>query len=180
MAGNNGAPKGGGGAARRARRLVNPTDLRLCVAIVSACAGLYYVTTGFEQVSDLFAQDVPPEFFPRLLLWTIVLLALLLPFEHLHLRRRNRDIDADRTERIRPAVYATAALLCVAVAAMPLLGIWVVLSLVCCALPLLWGERRLVIVVPFAAVFPGAVALLFSRVLNVYLEPGTLWSALAG
>ena len=27
---------------------------------------LYYVTTGFEEVSELFAQDVPPAFFPRL------------------------------------------------------------------------------------------------------------------
>ena len=73
--------------ASRGGSLVHPTDLRLTLIILAGCAGLYYATTTFEHVSNIFAQDIPPEFFPRLLIWTIVVLALLMPFEHLYLRR---------------------------------------------------------------------------------------------
>ena len=43
---------------------------------------------------------------------------------------------------------------------------------VCLALPMLWGERRLKVLIPFAVVFPGLVAFLFASVLGVHFEPG--------
>ncbi len=154
---------------------INLTDLWLCLLIVAVCVALYVVTRDFEQVADMFAQDVPPEFFPRLLLWTIGVLALLLPFEHIHLRRRDEDIDEHRSVSIKPISFVTAALLALVVASMPWLGTWVTMTLVCVLLPLLWGERRWIVLVPYAIVFPGLVVLLFSGVLKVYLEPGSLW-----
>jgi len=173
---------GGDGAPRTAEsgpgRLSHPTDLRLSIFILAACAGLYYMTTRFEQVADLFAQDVPPQFFPRLLIWTIVVLAVLMPFEHLHLRRRNSDIDAHRRDTIKPVAFATAALLCLVVAATAWIGAWLAMTLACLTLPPLWGERRLKVVLPFAILFPSAVVLLFSYGLSVYIEPGRIWSAL--
>jgi len=41
-------------------------------------------------------------------------------------------------------------------------------------LPLIWGERRLKILVPFVLVFPATVIMLFSYVLGVYFDPGVL------
>ena len=63
----------------QASSLINRTDLGLTIIILIGCGFLYWVTTGFEVVPDLFAQDVPPEFFPRLLIWTIVILKNRLP-----------------------------------------------------------------------------------------------------
>jgi hypothetical protein len=155
--------------------VINLTDLWLCLIILAVCVALYVATMSFEKVSDMFAQDVPPEFFPRLLLWTIAVLAVLLPFEHIHLRRRNEDIDEHRTVSIKPISFFTVALLALVVASMVWVGTWLAMVIVCVALPLLWGERRLIVLVPYAIVFPGLVALLFSGVLKVYLEPGQLW-----
>ena len=89
---------GGGGAP--SPPLIDRTDLGLAIIILAICGYLYWVTTGFDKVADLFAQDVPPEFFPRLLIWTIVVLTLGLPFEHLFLRKRGKSLDEERANRV--------------------------------------------------------------------------------
>ena len=66
----------------------------------------------------------------------------------------------------------TAALLVLLVLLMPLLGTYLCLIGVCLLLPLLWGERRWRLIVPYALLFPTAVMLLFALVLKVYFEPG--------
>jgi putative tricarboxylic transport membrane protein len=152
--------------------LIHWTDLWLAVFILVCCAALYYATTRFEEVSPLMAQNIPPEFFPRLLIWTIVALTLLLPFEHLFLGLGRGDIDKDRSVRVKPMAILTAILLCGIVASILVIGTMLAMALVCVLLPLLWGERRLKVLVSFAILFPGAVALLFTQVLKVYFEPG--------
>lgn len=165
-------PNGGDGGS--GAPLFHRTDLGLALIILAVCAGLYFATTRFETVAPLFAQDVPPEFFPRLLIWIIVVLALLLPFEHLLLAKRRTNLDDDRSDRIRPNTVVTAGLLCAVVAAMPWLGTAPSMVAVCLLLPRLWGETRLSVVIPFAVVFPGAVTFVFSYLLKVHFEPGIL------
>lgn len=155
--------------------VIHLTDLWLCLIILAICVWLYTVTMDFEKVSALFAQDVPPEFFPRLLLWTIGLLALLLPFEHIHLRRRNEDIDKHRTVSIKPISFVTVALLALIVSSIQWVGTTGAMVIVCVALPMLWGERRWKVLLPYAIVFPTIITLLFSNVLKVHFEPGQLW-----
>ncbi len=154
--------------------LIHRTDLWLALVILAGCAALYYATTRFDEVSALMAQNIPPEYFPRLLIWTIVVLTVLLPFEHLSLRARKKDIDEDRSVRIKPMAYVTAGLLIAVVASTLLLGTLIAMVLVCVLLPLLWGERRIKVLIAFAVIFPGAVTLLFSQVLKVYFEPGVI------
>ncbi len=50
---------------------------------------------------------------------------------------------------------------------------------VCFFIPLLWGERRLHVVVPFAIIFPVCVAALFELVLKVFFAPGILGLSLS-
>jgi putative tricarboxylic transport membrane protein len=45
-------------------------------------------------------------------------------------------------------------------------------------LPLLWGERRLKIWIPYVIIFPGAVLILFTKILKVFFEPGSVISFL--
>ena len=157
---------------RRIAGLFQGADVVVCVVMLVFSAWVYYVTTSFEKVADLFAQDVPPEFLPRLLIWTIVVLSLLMPFEHLLKPRAH--FDAARSASIAPMAYLTASLLALIVLSIQWLSTYVAMVAVCVALPLLWGERRWRFIIPYALVFPTVVMLVFSKLLGVYFEPGLL------
>jgi putative tricarboxylic transport membrane protein len=152
--------------------LIHYIDLIVAAIILALCAWLYYLTTTFEEVADLFAQDIPPEFFPRLLLWFIMPLALLLPIEHRFFKNGRSRLDQGRIQPIRLITWQTIALLVLLAVLLPWLGAYLVLILACLLLPPLWGERRWYIVLPYALLFPTVVMFLFAQVLRVYFEPG--------
>lgn len=166
-------PSGNDGRARRAG-LVDGTDLLVAAVVLAFAAAGYYLTTGFEQVSDLFAQDVPPEFLPRLLIWTIVILCVLMPFEHLLKPGGRAHFGGARSTPITRMAYLTAGVLLLVVLSIEWLSVYLALMAVCILLPVLWGERRWQLVIPYALVFPTVVMLLFSKLLGVYFEPGLL------
>lgn len=163
---------------KSASSFVHAPDLWLALIILGVCASLYYATTRFEEVPRMLAQNIPPEFFPRLLLWTIVALTLMLPFEHLFHKRGKKHLDEDRRYRVKPMAVVTAGLLAVVVASIQWLGTFLAMIFVCLSLPVLWGERRIKVVLPFAVIFPSIVTLLFTQVLKVYFEPGIFGLAL--
>lgn len=165
--------RGGPLLARRGQDgLIHQTDLIVSFIVIAICAFFYFLTTTFNSVSNLLAQNVPPEFFPRWVLLIIAILALGLPFEHVVHRRRGEDIDSERGERVKRMPYFTAGLLFVSIAAMPYVGTLVSTIGICFALPLLWGERRWRLIIPFALIFPLLVAYVFDRILLVQFEPG--------
>lgn len=174
--------KGWRGVPLLARRgqdgLIHQTDLMVGLIVIAICLFFYYVTSTFEEVSALLAQNVPPEFFPRGVLIIIMILALGLPFEHVLHRRRGEDIDSERSERVKQMPYLTTGLLFLIILAMPYVGTLVCIMAICLALPVLWGERRWGLIVAFAVVFPLAVAYVFDRILLVQFEPGMLGIAL--
>lgn len=153
---------------------VHAPDLVLAAIVLAGCALLYYFTTQFGEIASILSESTPPALFPRLVIGTIAVLALLLPFEHLFHARGKKHLDEGRQHRIKPIAAATAVLLIATVAAMPWLGTAVTMVLACVALPLLWGERRVKVILPFALLFPGIVTLLFTKVLKVVFEPGIL------
>jgi putative tricarboxylic transport membrane protein len=157
--------------------LVHRTDLTLAVVILAVCGVLFYLTTRFEKVPAMMSQNIPPEWFPRILIWVIVLLTVIIPFEHLMHKKGKKHLDEDRSSRIKPISIYSAILLCCIVVSMPWLGTFLTLILVCTLLPILWGEKRVKVLLPFAILFPGLVALLFTKVLGVFFEPG-IWSKL--
>lgn len=171
-------PASDGPAVPRQHGLIHPVDLVIMVIVLAICGALYYATTSFEEVSNLLAQNIPPEFFPRLVMMLIAILALGLPFEHLLHRRRGTNLDSKRSQKLRPLPYLTALVLVLLAFAMPYLGTFLAMIVVCLILPWLWGERRVKLIVPFAVLFPIVVALVFNRVLGVYFEPGIFGIAL--
>ncbi|HSS65792.1 MAG TPA: tripartite tricarboxylate transporter TctB family protein [Gammaproteobacteria bacterium] len=154
--------------------MINRTDLAVSLVLLAACGVLYYVTTTFEEVSPLFAQDMPPERFPRMLLWFIAVLSLLLPFERKLRGEAGKVLDKARKRPAQPIVYLSVAFLVVAVLSIEIIGTFFVLVAVCLGLPLIWGERRWKILIPFVVLFPAAVMLLFSNVLGVYFATGLI------
>ena len=152
-------------------KLIHPVDLIVTVLILCFCAWLLYITGTFEEVSDIFAQDIQPSFFPRLLLWFIIMLTLVLPIEH-RLLSNAAKLNKGREKPIPFMVYFTIGLLLALVLAKPWLGTYLTLVGVCILLPPLWGERRWVLIIPYAIIFPALITLLFTQVLKVYFEPG--------
>ncbi len=152
--------------------MINRTDLVLSAILLAFCGWLYYITMSFDTVSPMFAQDMPPERFPRMLLWVIVGLSLALPFEQWLRGESGKVLDKARAKPARPIVYMTTAFLILAVLGIKWIGTSLVLVAICIGLPLLWGERRLKILVPYVLIFPTAVMVLFSYVLGVYFDPG--------
>jgi len=171
---NNQNNRGGEGGAGPLFPLVHRVDLWVAAVLLAFCAGAYYLTTTFDEVSRLLTQNVPPEWFPRLLIWTIAILALALPFEHRFLAQSREGLDADRKTAIPPIAVVTAVLLCLVVAAIAWIGTFYAMILVCLALPVLWGERRWKLLIPYVILFPAVIALLFTQVLKVYFEPGAI------
>lgn len=152
--------------------LIHPTDLIVAFIVIAICAFFYFITTTFDEISNLLAQNIPPEFFPRWVLIIIVVLALILPFEHVMHRKRGGNIDSERSESVKKMPYLTAGLLFFSVVAMPYVGTLLSTVGICFALPLLWGERRWRLIIPFALIFPLVVAYIFDRILLVQYEPG--------
>ena len=159
-------------AGARPAASVHRTDVLLAAIILAGAALLLYETTRIEEIPAGLAQNVPPELFPRLLLVLIALMALLLPFEHIQKRREGIDLDAPRSNRIRPVTWLTAAFLFGVVLVVQWLGTVLAMVLACAALPVLWGERRLWRVALFAVLMPLAVTLLFVGLLEVNFIPG--------
>ena len=159
---------------RRRGGFVHATDLAVTAVLLMFAAWAYYLTTTFEEVAALFSQDVPPEFLPRLLIWTVVALSVLLPFEHLLKPGGRAHFDEARSTPIATMAYFTAALLFVVVLSIKWASTYLALIAVCVALPRLWGERRWSLIIPYALIFPTLVMLLFSKLLGVYFEPGLL------
>lgn len=173
-------PETDGGRGRdSAPPLVDRTDLAITLVILALCGWLYWVTTTFGEVPAMLGENLGPEAFPRLLLWTIGLLSLGLPFEQ-YLQYRRTRVRRKRAEGIKLISIVTAGLLIVVVASMKIIGTVLSMVAVCVLLPLLWGERRIWLVLPFAVIFPAAVTALFSGLLGVYFEPGVLLGGLFG
>lgn len=158
--------------------LLHRTDLFLTLLLVAFCGFVWYETTQFEETSALFQDNIQPEFFPRIMVWTILLLALILPFEHRAIARRGDDIDSERSNRIQPMAYITFGVMASLLLLAPWLGTLLTIMSAAVVFPILWGERRYRLVIPYAILFPAAVTILFSKILQVYFEPGLLGESL--
>jgi len=156
------------------RSFISVTDLIVTLVLIAFCLWLYRVTAGFDEASALLGQNVLPEEFPRLLLWIIGGLALLLPFEHRLQPDRWRKIDATRKKPISKRTWISIGFILAIVLAAPHLGTVLTMATICFTLPVLWGERRWLMIIIFTLIFTGLVTWLFNGVLRVYFEAGLL------
>ena len=149
------------------RLLSSHPDALVGLGLVAACAALFWMTAGFPEVPAMLSQNVPPTFFPRLILTAIALLSVGLVI-------RGLVTTQEPKERIEPRVFLTAAIVTAAVLLMELLGTLVTVSLLAVVMPLSWGERRFGLLVGLAAALPVAIYLIFTLSLDVRFPPGLL------
>ncbi|MDE0362666.1 MAG: tripartite tricarboxylate transporter TctB family protein [Rhodospirillaceae bacterium] len=172
---------------KRPSHLLANRDSLAGLAVVGVCAVAWWMTAGFDEVPAILSQNVPPTFFPRLVIGTAALLGGLLVVGGI--RRRAREAadhaaaDNPSTPRENaggaalppPVFWATAGLIAAAGVLVPLVGTLLTLGLVAIALPLLWGERRVRLVVALALGLPGTIYVVFTVALGVRFPVGQVW-----
>jgi putative tricarboxylic transport membrane protein len=164
----------GEGAGRPAPSLIHRTDLVLGALIIGIAGLLYYATSTFEEVAPLLQQGITPAFFPRMILVFIIALSLFLPFEHIIHARQGKSLDKARERRIKPITFITALFLMTVLVIMPHLGTIPTMVLSCALFPILWGERRFIVIGLYAVGFPVFVSILFFKFLKVIPIPGVI------
>ncbi len=137
--------------------------------ILLFCAAVVGITATFDEVPPILAQGIPPTQFPRLMVGLIAVLAAIMIYQA-HGR------EAKKRKPVPPMVFMSGGLLLVFVASIEVIGTVPAMVLICVALPLLWGERRIVGILVFAVVFPAMVYVLFSNLLEVRFPAGELLS----
>ena len=144
-----------------------PRDAIAGAGVLVFCVATYLVTLTFREAPAVIAQNVQPATFPRMVLVVMAVLAGII------ILRSFRTQDKPQ-KPLKPMVWLSAIVMPGFVVAFYLLGILPAMILLCFFLPLLWGERRFAIIVPYSIVFPVAIYLLFATVLKVHFEPSPL------
>ncbi|MCZ0955270.1 MAG: hypothetical protein OXJ56_22135, partial [Rhodospirillaceae bacterium] len=85
---------------KRPSHLLANRDSLAGLAVVGVCAVAWWMTAGFDEVPPILSQNVPPTFFPRLVIGTAALLGGLLAAGGI--RRRAREA-ADHEEAGDPS-----------------------------------------------------------------------------
>ena len=156
------------------KSLFNKTDTIIAIFIFAIIVLLWNETDNFEEVSDLFAQNIQAETFPKILLIAIGLMTLMIPFEHLFLKNSGKDIDSGRKKKVSFITYATMIILLIIIASSEFLGAYITIAATCIIIPFFWGERNLKVLLPYIVLFPMAIIFIFNFLLGVYFEPGLL------
>lgn len=153
--------------AREAERSWPSGDLLVGIVILVFCAIAYGVTLTFGHAPAAVAQNVQPATFPRLVIIVIAVFTVIM------MATSGRASSAARRP-VKTMVFLSACVMILFVLAFSWLGVLPAMVLLCIGLPLLWGERRLTLVLPLALIFPGFVYLLFVEILEVYFPPSPL------
>jgi len=154
--------------------LLNKSDTLIAIFLTLIIAFLWFETTKFEKVPDLFSNNIPPEMFPQILLIIILGMVLIIPFEHLFLKKNGKDIDSSRKKPVEISTIGTMIILSIIIASSQILGAALTIIAVSISLPIYWGERRLKVLTSYIIGFPLFVIVLFNVILGVHFEPGLL------
>lgn len=149
-----------------------PGDVVVGACILVFCAVAYAVTSTFDEAPAALAQNVQPARFPQLVLAVMAVLTLVV-------MARGFVLPEPRRDRVKAMVIASAAVMVGFVLAIDALGFFEATAVLCLVLPLLWGERRLYLLLPYAVGLPTALWLLFVQVLDVHFPRGLIAQLLA-
>ena len=148
------------------------SDVVVGSVLLALCAAIYWLTTDFTEVPAMLSQNVPPTFFPRLVVMIVAALSVLLIAAGL----RKNPVSAPA---VSPVVFVTAGIIVLAGFLVDWIGTLPTLSLIAVTLPLAWGERRLPRIGLLAVGLPSAIYIIFSIALGIRFPAGQLFSGLS-
>jgi putative tricarboxylic transport membrane protein len=141
---------------------VTPTRAAAAV-VVAVAAALFAATFWFEQMPEGITRGFGAELFPRMVLGTIVALALLLAL--------TPASDAP-LPRIPPMMWYSGAALLAFMALVPVIGMLPAMFVFLISLGVLWGERRHWVLLLSATMLMAAVWGVFVKGFGVQLPRG--------
>jgi len=148
------------------------TDRWVGIVTLGFCAAVLALTFRFDEVPVSLMQGLGAELFPRLVIVTMAVLAVMIVL--------GVGVSAlAPPPPIPPMVWQTGAVTVAFMAAVELAGMWIACLAFLIGLGRLWGERSLLRLAASALALTGALYLLFVRVLGVTFQPGLLaglWS----
>ena len=147
------------------------SDTASGLVLLGFCALTYWLTTGFTEVPAMLSQNVPPTFFPRLVIAVVALLSVILVI-------RGFRQETHATEPVPPVFWATVGIIALAGVLTAFLGTLPTLALVAVALPIIWGERRYALIGALAVCLPAAIYVVFTLGLGVRFPAGRLLNLL--
>lgn len=165
-------------AASQRNALTAHHDVFVGAVLLAFCAVAFGITTTFRRVPAILSQNVPPTFFPRLVLMILAGLSLVLiarGVKHSRMRLRGTEPSTERTEKRPPAVAMTAVINTIAVALVQPLGMLLTVFFITVLLPVSWGERRARRIAVLAVGLPLAIHLVFTVALGMRFPRGALW-----
>ena len=104
----------------------------------------------------------------------MLFLTAIIPFEFKITPQKVAKIDKERDEKTLPITWVTIFLLLTIVFLTDFLGAVLTMFVTCLLLPLVWGEKKYVVVAIYALLFPAFVWFLFNQLLGLYFAPGLL------
>ncbi len=132
-------------------------------AVIAVAAVLFGLTFGFEKMPEGITRGFGAEAFPRLVLGTVIALAILL---------FSFSGNQDALPRIPAMVYSTGAALLLFMALAPLAGMLPAMFVFLLGLGYLWGERRHWLLILNAMVLTAVIWGVFVRGFGVQLPKG--------
>jgi hypothetical protein len=142
-------------------------DRAVAAVVLAFAAATYAYTYTFDEVPAALMSGMGAELFPRLVLGTLALLAVLLAYNV-------GSPPMDAPQPIPREVWITAAGLLAFVGILEVAGMWPACIATLVGLGWLWGERNLMKLSASALALVGALYLLFVRVLGVSFPKGLL------
>lgn len=136
------------------------TDRIVALVVLAFTAGVYGLTFRFDEVPAALMSGMGADLFPRLVLGTLAVLAVLTAF----------NIGSARMDRPAPLpshVWGTGAVLLGFMGAVEIAGMWASSFALLIGLGWYWGERSLWKLAASATGLVAALYLLFARFLGV-------------
>ena len=134
-------------------------------AVIAIAAALFAATFWFEQMPEGITRGFGAELFPRLVLGTIIALAILLALP--------RTV-AEPLPRIPAMVWLSGAALLLFMAIVPVIGMLPAMFVFLLAVGWLWGERRRLLLLSSSILLALAIWAVFVKGFGVQLPKGLL------
>ena len=131
--------------------------------VVAVAAALFAATFWFEKMPEGITRGFGAELFPRMVLGTIIALALLLALT---------PASGTPLPRIPPMVWYSGAALLAFMGVVRVIGTLPAMFVFLLALGILWGERRYVLLLITAALMTAAIWGVFVKGFGVQLPKG--------
>ena len=132
-------------------------------AVIAIAAALFAATFWFERMPEGITRGFGAELFPRMVLGTIIALAMLLALP---------GTVAEPLPRIPPMVWYSGAALLTFMVLVPVLGMLPAMFVFLLAVGYLWGERRRLLLLVSAALMTVAIWGVFVKGFGVQLPKG--------